>query len=138
LLLRVEINPLRAAFPENPAAPKAPAQPPVARKLYQGISLYAFSDSSDTAKIIIDDTTVRCNNHRIHTNRTRLHDHGPSRSTGTVKLATHCQSTEHECPGRIAVHHKGDAAHCYSAKEKQFDIVSIEKDSKSYQNGEET
>jgi calcyclin binding protein len=59
-ILSAEIARLSALFPEESAPPAAPAaaSPPKAapvRKLYTPIESYAFSDSSDVARVIIGD-----------------------------------------------------------------------------------
>jgi hypothetical protein len=64
-VLKAEIVRLSQLFPEPaadgaPAPPaaapaRAPPKPTVPRRVYEGISSYAFSDSSEAAKIIISD-----------------------------------------------------------------------------------
>jgi calcyclin binding protein len=60
-LLRAEIARLSAIFPEDPTPASAPvpvASPPKpapVRKIFRGIDSYAFSDASETARIIISD-----------------------------------------------------------------------------------
>jgi calcyclin binding protein len=55
-VLRAEIARLSALFPDAASPPPAaPPKPAPRRKIYQAIESYAFSDSSDTARIIISD-----------------------------------------------------------------------------------
>jgi calcyclin binding protein len=59
-VLNAEIARLSALFPEASAPPPAaPPKPAPVRKLYTPIESYAFSDSSDTARIIISDIEGR-------------------------------------------------------------------------------
>jgi calcyclin binding protein len=54
-VLRAEIARLSALFPDASPPPPAPPKPAPRRKVYQAIESYAFSDSSDTARVIITD-----------------------------------------------------------------------------------
>jgi calcyclin binding protein len=54
-VLKAEIARLSQIFPEPASPPPAPPKPSAPRRVYEGISSYAFSDSSETAKIIISD-----------------------------------------------------------------------------------
>jgi calcyclin binding protein len=55
-VLRAEIGRLSALFPSDASPPPpAPPKPAPRRKIYKAIESYAFSDSSDTARVIISD-----------------------------------------------------------------------------------
>ncbi|OHT08973.1 hypothetical protein TRFO_22309 [Tritrichomonas foetus] len=52
-LFKSEIAKLEAKFPESEPATPAPAQPAKPKRNYQALDSYAFSDSSEVAKIIL-------------------------------------------------------------------------------------